>query len=165
MSIINFFKTIGRGIVKGAKAIFGFLTGASTAAKVVRIATAVVIPVAVAVVEIVKTVKRVKENKNPSNMMEQALIHDDDNDMGDSHAKSSYRNTVKRIAKNIGKPNNGFKAINSKKDLLKELKRTCDEIDRENEMPLGKITDREMRAAREEMNRIARRVQNRRRFA
>lgn len=163
MGFINFLKTIGRGIVKGVKAVVSFLAGTSPVAKVVKIAAVVAVPVAIAAVEIVKVVKRVKENKKPSNVMEQALIHDDDNDMDDSYAKASYRNTVKRISKNI--VNDNDRPIDSKKDLMRELKRTCAEIDRETNNPFGDISDREMRMAREEMNRIAKRVRNRKRFA
>ena len=161
MSLASFFKGIGKAIVKGAKAIFSFITGTSVAAKIVRVTVGVAIPVALAAVEIVKTIKRVKDNKSPSNIMEQALINDDDNDMNDSCAKSSYRNTVKRIAKNIGNTKE-IRPITKKKDLLRELKRTCNEIDRENDSPFGYVSEKEIRAAREEMNRISRRVRNRR---
>ena len=164
MSLASFFKGIGKAIVKGAKAIFSFMTGTSVAAKIVRVTVGVAIPVALAAVEIVKTIKRVKDNKSPSNIMEQALINDDDNDMNDSCAKSSYRNTVKRIAKNIGKRE--MKPIKNKKDLLKELKRTCEEIDRERaNSDFDCISERKMREARAEMDRIAKKVKRRKCFA
>lgn len=162
MAFIDVLKAIGSGIVKGAKAIWSFITGTSKVAKVVAITATVAVPVALAAVEIVKVIKRVKENKKPSNVMEQALVHDDDNDMGDTCAKSSYRNTVKRIAKNIVNSDEP-EAINSKKDLLRELRRTCAEMDRVNNAPFGDISEREARAAREEMKRISKQVRNRKR--
>ena len=57
MSLASFFKGIGKAIVKGAKAIFSFMTGTSVAAKIVRVTVGVAIPVALAAVEIVKTIK------------------------------------------------------------------------------------------------------------
>ena len=139
-----------------------FLTGASTAAKVVIATAAVAVPVVLAVKEIVKIVKRVKANKAPSNIVEQSLINDDDAE--DSSSKRSYRKTVKNIAKNIGKRE--MKPIKNKKDLLKELKRTCEEIDRERaNADFDCISERKMREARAEMDRIAKKVKRRKCFA
>lgn len=158
MSFLGFLKNVGSMIVKGAKAVVAFLTGASTAAKVVIATAAVAVPVALAVKEIVKIVKRVKDNKAPSNIVEQSLINDDDAE--DSSSKRSYRKTVKNIAKNIGKRE--MKPIKNKKDLLKELKRTCEEIDRERaNADFDCISERKMREARAEMDRIAKKVKRR----
>lgn len=166
MKFFDILKTIGGAIVKGVKAAVSFVAKSSTFGKIAMATVAIGVPVAIAVVEVVKTVKRVHSNTKPSNVLEEALMDDEDEEAINRPSKRAYNKTVKSIANNIGKSHRDRvpDPYTNKKAFLKEIKRISKEIDEEMNMPFGAASEREMREARREMDRISNKVRRRKRF-
>ena len=159
MGFFDIVKKIGGAIVRGAKIVLTMIGNSSPVVKAVAIAATLAVPVVSVVSKLVKSVKRVKSNKAPENIMEQSLAKEADDE--NSEVNQQYRGTVKNIAGNMC--NRKSRPIRKKKDLFRELKRTCEEIDRDCDE--WKYNDKDLREARAEMARISKRVKNRARFA